>query len=352
MHFARCSTSVENGRFLMDMFDGRDVLVSGATGFIGRNLVDALVRRGARVHALVRDLTRARSLLPDRRIHLIPGDVRDPRSWHDAIEADTIFHLAGHAHAMSDVGNESSSLHQRTTVEGTRHLLYAAGQAGARRFIFASSVKAMSESTGSVCLDESVPANPGSVYGSAKLTAERLVTAVGEEYGLHTCSLRLPMVFGPHNKGNLPRMIEAIDRGRFPPLPVLNNKRSMVHVDDVIQGLLLAAERPEARGNVYIITDGRVYSTRQIYTAICAALGRPVPKWVVPVSVLNIAARAGDIVGRVMGRRFMLDSEMLEKLIGSACYSSEKINKELGYVPTRTLVDALPDMVAAYKADI
>lgn len=335
----------------MEIWDKKDVLVTGGTGFIGRKLVHALVCREAQVHVMVRDLSSAIKLLPDERIHLIAGDVTDPASWKDAIKADTVFHLAGLAHSMSDIGDELSSFHQKITVEGTRYLLDAARRAGVQRFVFASSVKAMGEETGPRCQDESIPAAPRSAYGSAKLAAEKLVMAAGERHGLHACSLRLPLVFGIGNMGNLQRMIAAIDRGRFPPLPELNNKRSMVCVDDVVQAMLLAAEKPEARGKTYILTDGRVYSTRQIYTSICAALGRPVPKWSVPLGALRIAARMGDAVNRVLRRRFLLNSEMLEKLIGSACYSSEKISKELGYVPTCTLDDVLADMVAAYKAN-
>jgi nucleoside-diphosphate-sugar epimerase len=334
----------------VDSLSGENILVTGATGFIGKNLVDVLLRHGAHIHVMVRDVSKARKLLPHHGIHFIPGDLVNPRSWHEAINADTIFHLAGYAHAISDLDNRSSDVHKNITVDGTQHLLNAAVRAGVKRFIFASSVKAMSEETGSLCLDESSPAKPGSVYGHAKLKAEELVLAMGEKHGMHVCNLRLAMVFGPHNKGNLPRMIAAIDQGRFPPLPEVNNKRSMVHVNDVIQGMLLAAENPAACGKTYILTDGHIYSTRQIYISICTALGRRIPRWTLPVGMLNIAAKLGDIAGRIQGGRSALDSETLRKLIGSACYSSGKITKELGYCPTRTLQDALPEMIAAYKA--
>jgi len=97
--------------------------------------------------------------------------------------------------------------------------------------------------------------------------------------------LRLSMVYGPTRKGNLPRMIEAVTKGRFPPLPETGNKRSMVHVDDVVQAAMLAAERPESVGQTYVVTDGPPYSTRQIYECICEALGRDAPKWHVPIGM-------------------------------------------------------------------
>ncbi|UCE88113.1 MAG: NAD-dependent epimerase/dehydratase family protein, partial [Pseudomonadota bacterium] len=162
--------------------------------------------------------------------------------------------------------------------------------------------------------------------------------------------LRLPLVYGRDNKGNLPRMIAAIDRGRFPPLPDTANKRSMVHVDDVVQALMLAAERPEAVGRVYLLTDGQTYSTRQMYELICTALGREAPSWSVPLWLLRTGARTGDLLKTLGMRRFPVDSGMLEKLLGSAWYSSDRIVDELGYHPTWTLDTALPQMVAEYRA--
>jgi nucleoside-diphosphate-sugar epimerase len=144
-------------------------------------------------------------------------------------------------------------------------------------------------------------------------------------------------------------MIAAIDRGRFPPLPEIGNKRSMVHVDDVIQALQLVAENPAANRKTYIVTDGRVYSTHQIYDAIRQALERPPPRWTIPVGLLQAVARMGDVLGRIRGRDFVFDSNVLHKLTGSAWYSCRKLESELGYRPTRFLEDGLREMVGEYK---
>ncbi len=130
-----------------------------------------------------------------------------------------------------------------------------------------------------------------------------------------------------------------------------NGTSTHIHVDDVVRALRLAAEKSEAGGQVYIVTDGQTYSTRQIYTLICRALGKPVPRWAVPTVVLRGAARCGDVLERLLHRRVPLTSATLDKLIGSAWYSSEKITRELGYRPTRTLADAMPQMVEAYRRE-
>jgi len=312
-----------------------NVLVTGANGFIGFALCRNLQNGEKHVRATLRD--------------------RVDGPWHEAVcmdlggeiasqifnGVDTVFHLAGKAHALTETRQEKDE-YFRINTEGTRKLLEAAAVAGVRRFILFSSVKAMGEG-GRECQDESVPCHPETPYGESKLAAEKLVLEGG--YVQEPVVLRLSMVYGNSEKGNLPRMIRAIAKGRFPPLPGVANKRSMVHVEDVVRAAMLAAEKPEAIGQTYIVTDGTPYSTRQIYEWICEALGKPVPGWSIPMPVLHALARIGDGIGRLRERRFTFDSDALDKLIGSACYTSAKLERELGFKPARHLRESLPEIV-------
>lgn len=323
-------------------------LVTGATGFIGGRVVDALQQRGIRIRALVRNMPEAgrrwKGTVEARCVDFTRSD-----TLMDAITgAETVFHLAGYAHADDEGSAHAENQHWAVTVSGTRALLDEALRAGVRRFVYFSSVKAMGEG-GADCKDETEEPRPTTAYGKAKLEAERLVRQAAEEHQMHVCVLRLPLVYGPGVKGNLVRMIEAIERGRFPPLPETGNKRSMVHVDDVVQVALLAAETPDANGRTYIVTDGQTYSSRQLYELILKALGRRIPRWWIPTAVLRAGASVGDLIGRVRGRRFVFDSVALDKLLGSACYSCENIRQELAYSPTRTFENSVDEMVAAYR---
>ncbi|MFO1496830.1 MAG: NAD-dependent epimerase/dehydratase family protein [Verrucomicrobiota bacterium] len=232
--------------------------------------------------------------------------------------------------------------------EGTRSLLRAAQAGGVRRFIFFSSIKAMScgvGTSGQDPLDESATVVPDTPYGQSKLAAEKLVLDGG--YVPEPVVLRLCMVYGPSGKGNLTAMIEAVRRNSFPPLPEVGNRRSMVHVDDVVEAALLAAEHPNAVKETFIVSDGCVYSTRQMYTLICRALDKPVPRWTTPLCILRAGATFGDLIGRLRGRRFVFDSIALQQLIGSAWFSSAKIQARLHYAPRWNLATALPAMVGA-----
>ncbi len=324
------------------------VLVTGASGFIGRHLVERLLRDGLHVRVLVREGAPGPDWLPT--VEVVTGDVRDPMAMRSAAAGvELVFHLAGKAHDPSVSSGDESACYA-VNVDGTRNVWEGAVVGGAQGFVYFSSVKAMGEET-ACCRDESSDARPVNPYGRSKLAAERVVLDGGLRAGLHVVCLRLPLVYGPGNKGNLYRMMTAIERGLFPPLPEVSNRRSMVHVLNVVDAALLAAGTPGANGQCFIVADARPYSTRELYVMICRGMGKPVPSWHVPVGALKALARAGDLMGRVRGRRAFFDSDALAKLIGSAWYSSEKIARVAGYRPSVAFEDALPDLIAWYRKE-
>jgi nucleoside-diphosphate-sugar epimerase len=320
------------------------VLVTGAGGFIGQALCARLAQER---EWTVRALLRRPSAGP----------------WHESFVLDlatdaidvavvedvrTVFHLAGRVHAL-DGDQAEQSEYVRVNVHGTRALLEAAVQAGVEAFIFFSSVKACGEG-GRSCLDEDCSLRPRTAYGRSKQEAERAVLEAGRLHSLRVTNLRLPLVYGEHSKGNLVTMLRAVARNRFPPLAECGNKRSMVHVEDVVDAALLASRRPQASGKTYIVTDGAARSTREIYTLMCVALNKSPPTWSVPVSVLRLVGRIGDVCSHLAVRRCVIDSTIVEKLTESAWYSSAKIEQELGFRPSHDLKQALSDMVRGAKS--
>ena len=323
-------------------------LVTGASGFIGHAVVASLLDGDQEVRVLVRQPGRTPGARPGR-VRAWAGDLLDAETLQRACQgAATVFHCAGYAHASRTASPEEAARHWRVNAEGTRNLVEAAGEAGVQRFVFLSTVKAVGE-PGANCVDESWDAPPATPYGQAKRQAEAWVLEAGERYGMHVVNLRLAMVYGPGGRGNLPKMVEAIRRGRFPSLPQVRNRRSMVHVEDVVQAAMLAVTRPEAAGRTYIVTDGVDYSTGEIYRRIRAALGLPPARRAFPLPLLRVLARAGDLL-RAARLPTPLDSDTLLKLVGSECYRSDRIRRELGFRPTHTLWDALPEIAGAPPA--
>lgn len=305
-------------------------LVTGASGFIGGRLL----AEGDRA------LLRHAAATPGSMV----GDLLALESLAEACKGvECVFHCAGYAHAFS---SSDPDVHWRINFEGTRNLLQAAGEAGVRRFVFLSSVKAMAE-PGDACVDEDWPGEPATPYGRAKRAAEAAVLEAGAKYGMHVVNLRLAMVYGRGGRGNLERMARGIRAGWFPPLPDTGNRRSLVHVDDVVSVMRLVAQAPAANGRTYIVADPKAYSGREIYDAIRAAVGRAPARWRVPASLLRCGGRLGDGLGRLAGRTLPLNSEVAERLLGSACYSPARIEHELGWRADIGLDEGVREMLGA-----
>jgi len=314
------------------------VLVTGGSGFVGSRIYAHLAKPGGECRKLLRRSNGASTS--------VIGDLLAPASLRAACEdIECIFHCAGYAHAFT---SSDPDAHWRINFEGTRNLLAAAGEAGVRRFVFLSSVKAMAE-PGDVCADEDWPGEPTTPYGRAKRAAEDTVLEVGTKYGMHVVNLRLAMVYGQGGRGNLERMAQSIRAGWFPPLPDTGNRRSLVHVDDVVAAMRLVADAPAANGQTYIVADSRAYSGREIYDTIREALGKGSARWRVPVALLRAGARLGDGAGRLLRRPLPLNSEVVDRLLGSACYSSARIERELGWRARVGLAAGVRDMLVGRR---
>lgn len=314
-------------------------LVTGASGFIGRALSLFLKSRGFEVRALLRtpcDGPWDDCYVTDLEREGIPEGLM--RSVHG------VFHLAGVAHDSIDDSESTRQHYYRINVEATHQLLNLAHLAEVRRFVYFSSVKATGESSVK-CLDEDTGGIPVDVYGRSKLEAERLVLEFGKNSGMHVSNIRPALVYGPGVKGNLAQMINGIKAGWFPPLPEFKNRRSMVSLIDVVEAAWLVANDARANGQTYIVSDGIEYSTRQIYQNMCNALGKPIPSWSTPRWCMSLGAAVGDGVERLLGQKMPMNSDKLQKLAGSTCYLSNKIRHDLGWRPTQTFAEVLPDMV-------
>jgi UDP-glucose 4-epimerase len=311
-------------------------IISGATGFIGHRLAQHLRQSGSSCRLL------SRRAQKNEEFHVV--DLANTQSLNAACSGgERIFHCAGYAHAFSSLSNEDAEQHWQINVEGTRNLVEAAGQAGVKRFVFLSSVKAMAE-PGDLCADEDFPGQPITAYGQSKRAAEKAVLAAGARYGMHVVNLRLAMVYGSGGRGNLERMGRLVRKGWFPPLPETGNHRSLVHVDDVVAAMCRVAEDERADGRTYIVTGPQAPSGRELFDAMRKVLGQSPCRWAVPESVLRFAGHCGAGLEVLLKRRMPLDSEAVDRLLGSAWYSPARIERELGWRAKVTLEEGLREM--------
>lgn len=303
-------------------------LVVGASGFIGQRLL------GPSDRAMVRKLS--------LRENEVKGDLLIPDSLRMACEGvDTVFHCAGYAHAFIST---DSSITWRVNFDGTRNLIQAAGESGVKKFVFLSSVKAMGE-FGDVCVEEDWAKEPDTSYGKAKRAAENIIIEIGDKFNMHVVNLRLSMVYGYGGRGNMERMAKGIRAGWFPPLPETGNKRSLVHVDDVVSAARMVAERAEARSQTYIVASPDAWSGRQIYDAIRNAHLMSPTRLQVPENILRASGIFGSLMEGVFGKTLLLNTEVVNRLLGSSWYSSKKIENELGWRARVGLEDGLREML-------
>ncbi len=291
-------------------------LITGATGFIGLKLINAL-------DGEIRILSRTKHSDYDTTVCDLQSEAIPDQALNGI---DTVFHLAGFSHDMRDA-SKISDLYYKVNVGATVQLAELAVKSGVKRFIFVSSVKAGGNSTPGTCANEKDQNNTEEVYGRTKREAELKLLKIGQVSGMHVSIIRPSLVYGPNVKGNLQLMLSGIEKGWFPPLPETGNRRSMIHVDDLVRAILLVAEDKRANGEIFIATDGTPYSSREIYDAMCKILGKPASKWSVPKALFDIASLASPRI-----------KYKINKLLGDECYSSAKL-EGLGFKAKKSLKD-------------
>ena len=317
-------------------------LITGANGFIGNKLCSFVRSKNQQITMFSRAQTRqfeGRSYV---------GNIEDALDPNLMKGVHAVFHLAGVAHSSMCDSSKTRTHYQQINVGGTKSILELAIKSGVKKFVLFSSVKAGGE-VQNKCLNEESSCVPVDVYGQSKLEAERCVLELGKSAGVHTCVLRPALVYGVGMKGNLYQMLKTIDNGRFPPLPDIPNRRSMVSLDDLIQAAWLVMHADSANGKVYIVEDGEWYSSSRIYLAMLSALDRQPSKFKLPGCLFRLLASLGDICKKVGVSQPPFDSSHYLRLFGSIYYSSHNIQNELGWRPKQTFEDVLPEIISWYK---
>lgn len=292
-------------------------LITGATGFIGTSLLRYIKNIEGNFRILSRSKIKGYDVIKcDFETDEIPSSAFD--------SINVVIHLAGLAHDISNVKQKNSSYYQ-INVNSTVELARKASRNGVKKFVFVSSVKAGGEILKGVQMNESHQSNPHEIYGKTKRKAEKCLLKIGRESEMHVSIIRPSLVYGPKMKGNLNQMMTSIRSGWFPPLPEIHNQKSMVHVDDVVRAIFFVANSSKANGEIFILTDGIIYTTRLIYEIMCRILDKKVKKWYVPFFIFKLLS--------LFNKKF---SFRLEKLFGTEYYSSNKLNS-IGFSAKKTL---------------
>jgi nucleoside-diphosphate-sugar epimerase len=247
-----------------------------------------------------------------------------------------VVHLAARAHVMRDTASDSLAEYRRINVAGSARLAQAAATAGASRLIYMSSIKVNGEATFGAPFRESDAPAPLDAYGRSKWEAEQVLGRIAAQTGLGLTVLRPPLIYGPGVKGNVARLLGWIARGLPLPLAAVDNRRSLIYLENLIDATLAVLRHPAA-GRTYLVSDARDLSTPQLIRALARGLDRPPRLYAVAPPLLRLA---GACTGQ---------GDAVERLLGSLQVDASRIGAELGWRPAHDPEAGLIETAKAYR---
>ncbi|NNN69580.1 NAD-dependent epimerase/dehydratase family protein [Vibrio sp. 3-2(1)] len=293
------------------------ILLTGATGFIGRhmlsneNIAGCVVREG--------------EAIPDVDNFVI-SELSGKTNWSGAFESvDTVIHLAGLAHSSIYSEDELNEVNCHSVV----NLANSAYESGVRRFVFVSSICVNGTSTQELPYKESSIPCPHNSYAQSKYYAELGLKEIAEKTGLEVVIVRPTLVYGPSAPGNFGLLTRLVNKLPFLPFGLANNRRDFIAVQNLADLLVTCAKHPNAAGHTFLASDGETVSIKEFTNAIAKGLGKKVFQLPIPVTLMRLA---GKFVGK---------SDMIEQLYGNLEVDSSNIKDVLGWTPPLTMKQAM-----------
>ncbi|MEK6321231.1 MAG: NAD-dependent epimerase/dehydratase family protein [Acidobacteriota bacterium] len=329
---------------MSDASDYKKVLVTGATGFVGSHLVDHLIERGSSVRCLARHSSKLR-YLKHPQIELAYGGLDDSTDWDAALAGvETVYHVAGTTFARR--AKDYFTVNHR----GTEAILAEALKRRDRikRFVYISSLAAVGPGDGKP-VDEDTSPSPITPYGRSKLLAEEAVRAVSDL--LPVTIVRPPAVYGPRDYGIF-EFFKAVKGGMFPMIGRHDKRVSLVHVRDLVEGIILAGESDVSVGRTYFVSSEDDYSMRAVADLMAALMHRSLRAIAIPRSVAYGVALAAEGAAALMRKPPVINRDKVADLSQAfwTC-SIERARTELGYNPRVPLEEGLSETIAWYKSE-
>jgi nucleoside-diphosphate-sugar epimerase len=315
-------------------------LVTGATGFVGRALSASLAQQGNYVRLAVRQ-TGENAAPPHQGTVCGVGNIGAETDWDEALDGiETVFHLAARVHIMHERADNGVVLFRETNLAGTERLAHAAAIAGVRRFIYLSSIKVNGEHTVGHPFSESDTPAPQDPYAISKWEAEQSLWRIAEQSGMEVVIIRPPLIYGPGVKANFLRLLGWLHRGIPLPLASVNNQRSLIFLDNLVDALISCASHANAANQTFLVSDGQDVSSPEMIRMLAAAMGKSDRLWPVPLRALRAL---GWLTGRITE---------VDRLVESLQIDSSKIRRELGWMPPFSMEEGFRKTVAWYLAEI
>jgi nucleoside-diphosphate-sugar epimerase len=311
------------------------ILVTGATGFVGKAVVQRLLAddKSQRVVVAVRLDGRqwAEQVVP-----CVTGDLEPDTDWSLALNGvSSVVHCASRVHVMHDTEADPLTAFRAVNVDSALNLARQAASAGVNRFVFISSVKVNGESTqqGQKFTEADVP-NPQDAYSMSKHEAEHGLRQLAADTGMEVVIIRPPLVYGPGVKANFAALLRAVQRGWPLPLGAVHNRRSLVALDNLVDLIVTCITHPQAATQIFLVSDGRDLSTTELVRGMADVAG--VPARLLPVPVWALQAGA-SLLGK---------GDVVQRLCGNLQVDASKARRLLGWVPPVSVEEGLRRAIA------
>lgn len=305
------------------------ILLTGSTGFLGSSLLKRLVLEGN--HNLTASVRKAVDDFPKSVQQYVVPDLNSAFSWQQAVQGmGVVIHCAARVHVINDPSSNPLYEFRKVNVEATLRLARQAATSGVRRFIFISSIKVNGELTqaGYPYFVDSAPM-PVDAYGFSKMEAEQGLRALAAETGMEVVIIRPVLIYGPGVKANFRSMMHWLTKGVPLPLGALDNMRSLVALENLVDLIVTCIDHPAAANQTFLVSDDEDVSTSELLRRMGRALGKPVHLLPVPAWLLTVAATT-------LGKR-----DVAQRLCGSLQVDISKTKALLNWVPVISLDAAL-----------
>ena len=306
-----------------------NILVTGATGFVGQSLcAKLLMRQDIGVRGAVRHLCPAQ--MNDCHDQIVIGDIGPETEWQEALSGvDCVIHLAARVHVLADQAVDPLAEFRRVNRDATVKLASQAVLCGVIRFVYLSSIKVNGEESGNRSFTADDCPCPLDPYGISKAEAEKQLLEEAARGNMEVVIIRPPLVYGPGVKANFYKIMQFIARGIPLPLGAINNKRSLVSLDNLIDLIVTCIEHPAAANQIFLAGDGEDLSTTNLLRRLGKALGKPARLLPVPQSLLEFSLK-------MAGKK-----DLAQRLCGSLQVDIRKARNLLGWQPPVSVDEGL-----------
>lgn len=310
------------------------ILITGATGFIGRSLVSALLSEGHDVRCAVLQLD---STLQAEQI--VINNLEVHTDWTDALRnVEIVIHLAARVHIMKEYATSSLDEYCKINSIATKNFVEQAVQNNVKRFIFLSTIKVHGEfSQNNLPFSEDCRTQPEDPYAKSKLYAEQFIQEICQNARMEFVILRPPLVYGPYVKANFLRILQLVDKKWPLPFGSIYNKRTFIYIDNLVSAISAVVSEPSAANQVYLVADDCSWSLTQLVQTLSRKMNTKLFLIPIPVQILIFLFKLCGL------------KNINTRLFSSLEVSNEKIKSQLGWTPPVSSIDGLEKTVKWYQ---